>query len=141
MTIAEIKHKLDQERSFGCRYPVRIIFVENLDAYSELESQLKGICDVTINVADFCRAPDTVPQFDQIKSKMDEYEGKLVLLLSAGEYLRICVKRELNTERQQFLPFGETQQAARPQRRITKVLSQRQKRDNQGHRHRFSFCA
>lgn len=118
MTIAEIKHKLDQERSFGCRYPVRIIFVENLDAYSELESQLKGICDVTINVADFCRAPDTVPQFDQIKSEMDEYEGKLVLLLSAGEYLRICVKRELNTERQQFLPFWETQQAEASRTRV-----------------------
>ena len=58
MTIAEIKEKLSQERGFGSRYPARIIFVENLDDYSALEHQLKGICDVTINVADFCRAPD-----------------------------------------------------------------------------------
>ena len=53
MTIAEIKEKLSQERGFGSRYPARIIFIENLDDYSALEHQLKGICDVTINVADF----------------------------------------------------------------------------------------
>ena len=51
MTIAEIKEKLSQERGFGSRYPARIIFVENLDDYSALEHQLKGIYDVTINVA------------------------------------------------------------------------------------------
>ena len=118
MTITEIKEKLSQERDFGSRFPARIIFTESLDAYSRLESQLKGICDVTINVADFCRAPDTVPQFDQIKAKMNDYEGKQVLLLSAGEYLRICIKRELNTERRQFLSFWETQQSESSRTRI-----------------------
>ena len=67
MTIAEIKQKLSEERTFGNRYPARIIFTESLEAYASLESQLKGICDVTINVADFCKAPDTVPQFEQLK--------------------------------------------------------------------------
>ena len=111
MTIAEIKEKLSQERDFGSRFPARIIFTESLESYSLLESQLKGVCDITINVADFCRAPDTVPQFDQIKAKLSEYAGKQVLLLSAGEYLRLCIKRELNPERRQFLSFWETQQS------------------------------
>lgn len=102
MTIAEIKEKLSQERGFGSRYPARIIFVENLDDYSALEHQLKGICDVTINVADFCRASDTVPQFDQIKNKLKEREGQQVLLLSVGEYLRLCTKRELNPDPEHF---------------------------------------
>ncbi len=118
MTIAEIKEKLSQERGFGSRFPARIIFTESLDAYSRLESQLKGICDITINVADFCRAPDAVPQFDQIKEKLNEYEGKQVLLLSAGEYLRLCLKRELNMERRQFLSFWETQQSEASKTRI-----------------------
>lgn len=118
MTIDEIKKKLSQERSFGSRFPVRIIFTESLEAYSLLESQLKGICDITINVADFCRASDTVPQFDQIKPKLNEYVGKQVLLLSVGEYLRLCIKRELNAERRQFLPFWETQQAESSKTRI-----------------------
>lgn len=118
MTIAEIKEKLSQERGFGSRFPARIIFIESLDAYSLLESQLKGICDITINIADFCRAPDTVPQFDQIKAKLNEYERKQILLLSAGEYLRLCIKRELNAERRQFLPFWEMQQSEASRTRI-----------------------
>ena len=118
MKIAEIKDKLSQERGFGSRFPGRIIFTESLDAYSMLESQLKGICDVTINTADFCRAPDTVPQFDQIKTKLQEYEGKQILLLSVGEYLRICTKRELNAERRQFLSFWESQQAEASKTRV-----------------------
>ena len=114
MTIAEIKEKLSQERGFGSRYPARIIFVENLDDYSALEHQLKGICDVTINVADFCRAPDTVPQFDQIKNKLKECEGQQVLLLSVGEYLRLCTKRELNLTVASSEHFGKRSNRKRP---------------------------
>ena len=124
MTIAEIKEKLSQERGFGSRYPARIIFVENLDDYSALEHQLKGICDVTINVADFCRAPDTVPQFDQIKNKLKECEGQQVLLLSVGEYLRLCTKRELNPDRRQFRAFWETQQPE-ASKNVKKIMSGR----------------
>lgn len=119
MTIAEIKEKLSQERSFGSRFPARIIFVENLDDYSTLEHQLKGICDVTLNVADFCRAPDTVPQFDQIKNRLTAYEGQQVLLLSVGEYLRLCPKRELNPDHRQFRDFWESQQ---PESSKTRVI-------------------
>lgn len=119
MTIADIKEKLSQERGFGSRFPVRIIFVENLDEYSALEHQLKGICDVTMNVADFCRAPDTVPQFDKISQKLSECGGQHILLLSVGEYLRICTKRELNPDHCQFRAFWETQQ---PEASKTRVI-------------------
>lgn len=119
MTIAEIKEKLSQERSFGSRFPARIIFVESLDAYTALENQLRGICDITMNVADFCRAPDTVPQFDQINGKLAEYAGKQVLLLSVGEYLRLCIKRELNADHRQFRAFWESQQ---PEAAKTRVI-------------------
>ena len=110
MTIAEIIERLSQERSFGSRFPVRIVFVENLDEYSALENQLRGTCDVTMNVAEFCRAKDTVPQFEQIKKRLMECEGKQILLLSVGEYLRLCIKRELDSNRCQFRSFWELQQ-------------------------------
>lgn len=61
MTVAEITEKLSQERSFGSRFPVRIIFAESLQTYTALESQLKAVCDVTINVANFCKTPDIAP--------------------------------------------------------------------------------
>lgn len=119
MTIAEIIERLSQERSFGSRFPVRIIFVENLDEYLALENQLRGTCDVTMNVADFCRAKDTVPQFEQIKKRLKECEGKQILLLSVGEYLRLCIKRELDSNRCQFRSFWEMQQ---PESSKTRVI-------------------
>lgn len=119
MTIAEIKEKLSQERGFGSRFPARIIFVENLDDYSALEHQLKGICDITMNVADFCRAPDTVPQLDQIKKCLAEHKGQQILLLSVGEYLRLCTKRELNPDHCQFRAFWESLQ---PESSRTRVI-------------------
>ena len=118
MKIAEIREKLRQEKEYGSRFPARIIFTESLEAYSDLVSELKGICDITINVADFCSAPDTVPRFDRIREYLREHEGKHVLLLSAGEYLRLCVKRELNTEHRQFLSFWESQQSEASKTRI-----------------------
>ena len=119
MTIAEIIETLSLERGFGSRFPVRIIFVENFDDYSALENQLKGTCDVTMNVAEFCRAKDTVPQFDQIKKRLVECEGKQILLLSVGEYLRLCIKRELDPNRCQFRSFWEMQQ---PESSKTRVI-------------------
>lgn len=118
MTISEIKDKLSKEREFGSRFPARIIFTESLDAYSLLVSQLKGICDFTYNLADFCLASDTVPQFDRITEKLRDLESKQVLLLSVGEYLRVCIKRELNPQRRQFLSFWERQQSQSSRTRI-----------------------
>lgn len=109
MTIAEIINKLRQERDLGSRFPARIIFVEDLSSYSALITQLKNACDVTINLADFCNK-DVVPQFDKVRDSLSTYEGKQVLLLSVGEYLRLCIKRELNKERAQFPSFWEIMQ-------------------------------
>lgn len=111
MTIAKITEKLSQERSFGSRFPVRIIFTESLRTYTALESQLKAVCDVTINVADFCKAPDIVPQFDKMNTALSSYANKQVLVLSLGEYLRLCARRELDNQRGQFRAFWEQMQS------------------------------
>lgn len=93
MEIAEIIEKLRQEQSFGSRFPVRMIFAESLQAYIAIESQLKGACDVTVNLADFCKAPDIVPRFNRLNEELSSYTDKQVLVLSIGEYLRLCIKR------------------------------------------------
>lgn len=110
MTIVEITEKLSQERNFGSRFPVRIIFTESLQAYAVLESQLKAVCDFTINVAKFCNAPDIVPQFEKMGTELSSYADKQVLVLSMGEYLRLCTKRELDNQRGQFRAFWEQMQ-------------------------------
>lgn len=60
-----------------------------------------------------------LPQFDQIKNKLKECGGQQVLLLSVGEYLRLCMKRELNPDRCQFRAFWETQQ---PEASTTRIV-------------------
>ncbi len=109
MTITEIIDKLRQERELGSRFPARIIFCEDLSSYSALVTQLKSACDVTINLADFGKK-DVVPQFEKIRASLAQHERKQVLLLSVGEYLRLCIKRELNKERAQFPAFWESMQ-------------------------------
>lgn len=117
MTITEIIDKLRQERELGSRFPVRIIFCENLSSYSALVAQLKSACDVTINLADFGKK-DVVPQFDKMRISLARHEGKQVLLLSVGEYLRMCIKREINRERAQFPSFWEVMQQEGSRTRI-----------------------
>jgi len=109
VTIAEVINKLRQERDLGSRFPARIIFVEDLESYFSLIAQLKNACDVTINLADFSNK-DVVPQFDKLRGVLSSYEDKQILLLSVGEYLRLCVKRELDKERAQFPSFWEVMQ-------------------------------
>ena len=109
MTIAEVIAKLRQEREVGSRYPARMIFVEDLTLYTSLVTQLKSACDVTINLADLANK-DVVPQFDKLRDTLEQYENKQVLLLSVGEYLRMCIKRELNRDRAQFPAFWELMQ-------------------------------
>lgn len=111
MTIAEITEKLSQERSFGSRFPVRMIFTESLQAYTLLESQLKAVCNVTVNVAKFCKVPDIAPQLDKMNAELSSYADKQVLILSLGEYLRLCAKRELDNQRGQFRAFWEQMQS------------------------------
>lgn len=110
MTIAEIIGKLSQEKRFGSRFPARIIFVDDLSTYSTLVSKLKSVCDVTINIAEFCKANDIAPQFDKLRDNISTYTDQHILLLSVGEYLRMCIKRELSSDRAQFRAFWEIMQ-------------------------------
>lgn len=117
MTITEIIDKLRQERELGSRFPSRIIFCEDLSSYSALVTQLKSACDITISLADFGKK-DVVPRFEKIRDAISQHDGKQLLLLSVGEYLRICIKRELNKERAQFPSFWEAMQQEASRTRI-----------------------
>lgn len=117
MTIAEITEKLAKEREFGSRFPVRVIFVNGLKRYAELISHLRSACDETINIADFGKE-DVVPQFDKIREYVKNRDGKQILLLSVGEYIRLCFKREINKERAQFRSLWELMQPESSKTRI-----------------------
>lgn len=119
MTLNEIIDRLGQEGKIGSRFPVRIIFTDNLDDYTALEKRLRDVCNVTLNIAEFCGADDIVPNFEKITQAVNEYPDKHILLLSVGEYLRICSKREMNPEDCQFWTLWEFQQ---PTASLTRVI-------------------
>lgn len=110
MTIEQIFDRLKDERKIGCRYAARAIFVENLAAYKELVTQLTNECDVSMNIADFAKHEDGLPRFEKLRLAISSHEGKHLLLLSVGEYLRMCIKRETAKATARFQDFWELQQ-------------------------------
>lgn len=110
MTTGEILAKLREEREFGSRYPLRVIFVDNFSDYQQLVSRLRKCCDATLELGDFCRGKDTRPDFTVVWERLSSMAGKQVLLLSMGEYLRVCIKWEASESGGAFRGFWEKQQ-------------------------------
>ena len=95
MSIDDIIQKISDERYTAGRFPARLIFVRNFKDYLTLVDGLGRACDVLLDIADFTK-DDTIPRFNTLKIEMDKHMGKQILLLSLGEYMRICLKRERN---------------------------------------------
>lgn len=97
MTITDIMQKVDEERRFPSRFPVRAIFCESLDEYMKLVTRLRGACDCCLNLSDFCsdKYPDKYPKFKNLCKELENNKDKHILLLSVGEYLRMATKFEV----------------------------------------------
>lgn len=119
MTIEEIQKKIDEERRIKSRYPLRVIFCEDLVEYRNLITQLTTSCDKILCMGDFCAADDVHPRFRKIERLLEKDQGQQILLLSVGEYLRIAVKRECETlENAQFEPFWSKQYSSDSNTRV-----------------------
>lgn len=118
MTIEQILDRLSEERSISSRYYARAIFVENLEAYKDLVARLTIACDVTINLGDCMRKEDGLPRFEKVYNAISEHDGEQILLLSVGEYLRMCIKRETNKDTADFPGFWERQQSVDSKTRV-----------------------
>lgn len=95
MTVHKVIKKVVAESQIPGRFPSRIIFVRNFTDYLELVDELSKACDVVINLASYAQG-DLIPDFRKLKRDLGTYTNKLILLLSMGEYLRLCGKRETN---------------------------------------------
>lgn len=120
MTIEQVLEKIEIERTVGSRFPVRLIFVENLEQYMELTSHLNRICDLTLNLADedICSGADIYPNFNKLIDKILKNNGKHILLLSMGEYLRFRIKRESVPSTAKFTSLWQLQQDAISKTRV-----------------------
>ena len=118
MTFDQILQQIDTERALGSRFPVRLIFVEELGQYEDLVSRLTKACDVTINIADLCRSDDIYPSFRKLQDQIERNKGKHVLVLSMGEYLRFRIKKETQPEKANFPSLWQTQQESSSKTRV-----------------------
>ena len=120
MTIDQIIQQIYTERLVGSRFPVRLIFVNNLSQYQELVTRLGKLCDVTMNLCDkdICTGSDIYPNFNKLLEKLSVHDGKHVLLLSVGEYLRLRIKRETVAREAKFPSLWQLQQDATSKTRI-----------------------
>ena len=110
--------KSTQRELSGSRFPVRLIFVEELGQYEDLVSRLTKACDVTINIADLCRSDDIYPSFRKLQDQIERNKGKHVLVLSMGEYLRFRIKKETQPEKANFPSLWQTQQESSSKTRV-----------------------
>lgn len=118
MNIDQIIQIIDRERLFGSRFPIRLIFVEHLGQYEELVSRLNSECEVTFNISDFCIGNDVYPKFGLLREQIAQNNGKHILLLSMGEYLRLRIKQETKPEKAIFPSFWQEQQDASSKTRV-----------------------
>jgi hypothetical protein len=122
MKISEIVDKVENEKQTPGRFPSRVIFIRNWADYITLVNDLRNVCDITLNLADadFTK-DDIVPKFDTLKQKLIKYNNKTILLLSFGEYLRLCAKREANKEQAEFKSIWEPDPVL-PEHETTKYI-------------------
>jgi hypothetical protein len=110
MNIAEIISKIANERQTPGRFPTRLIFAHNFSDYVSLVGELRSVCDVVVDLADFTNG-DVLPRFKDFRNKVAKHNEQQVLLLSFGEYLRICIKRERDKTTAHFPGIWEQQQS------------------------------
>jgi hypothetical protein len=120
MTIDQILCQIDTERVVGSRFPVRLIFVEHFGQYEDLVSRLASVCDVTINLSDenICSGADIYPDFRKLHDKLSQYNGKHIMLLSVGEFLRFRIRREIIPSEAKFPSLWQLQQSAASKTRV-----------------------
>ena len=106
MKIIEIVERVRAEKLIPGRFPARIVFVRNRDDYFELVGNLDDVCDVALNLSDYTTG-DIVPKFKNLKADIAKNTGKTILILSFGEYLRLCAKRESSRESATFRSIWE----------------------------------
>lgn len=110
MTISEVVSRISNERQTPGRFPARLIFAHNFTNYLSLVGELRAVCDTVIDLAEFTKG-DVLPRFKDFKNELKKYKGKQLLLLSFGEYLRLCIKRERDKTTANFPEIWEQQQS------------------------------
>ena len=126
MTLDEIKASIKNEISnkIPSRFPLRLIFVNNMEEYATIKRFLMDNCEAVISLGDddICESEDIYPNFTKLKLKINKYQDKPLLLLSMGEYFRFSLKRELTKDKASFPSFFKDMQDVNSKTRVFILL-------------------
>lgn len=112
MTTKDVIAQVKSDKGVPSRFPMRILLIEDYAQYREVAEELAKICDRNEMLADFCADSDVYPNFTKVQKLLENHPGQEIALYGVGEYLRIGMKREQASDRQQFVPLWGMQQAA-----------------------------
>ena len=110
MNLSQIFQWIDDERQNPSRYPIRLIFINELHQYQKFIEHLALNC-ITMRLSDFCSGKDILPNFRSLSKQISLEEGKHILLLGMDEFIRVTIKRERQKESGQFSALWERQQS------------------------------
>jgi hypothetical protein len=126
MTLDEVKNiiKSEIDNKIPSRFPLRLIFVNNMEEYTTIKRFLMDSCDAAISLGDddICETEDIYPNFTKLKTKIGKYRDKPLLLLSMGEYFRFSLKRELAKDKSSFPSFFRDMQDGDSKTRVFVLL-------------------
>jgi hypothetical protein len=109
MTFEEVKNRITNEidNKVPSRFPLRLIFVNNLEEYLNMKQYLEDNCEKIISLGDddICETEDIYPNFGKLKQKINNYSNKHILLLSMGEYFRFSFRKEQTKQKSSFPSF------------------------------------
>jgi hypothetical protein len=126
VTLDEVKNKIKYEidNKIPSRFPLRLIFINNIEEYIDIKRYLRDNCDTCISLGDdaICETEDIYPHFGKLRTEIKKYPDKFILLLAMGEYLRFSLKRELAKEKSSFPSFFREMQDVDSKTRVFVLL-------------------
>ncbi len=86
--IEDLKLFLENDRHSKDLCPIRFINVETMDMWVKVKSFLTKICPGFIRLSDLCAYEDTMPNINQLKSRIKK-AGQNTLVVPLSEHLRV----------------------------------------------------
>ena len=86
--LEDIKRYLENDRTSKSLSPIRFINVETMDMWVKIKSFLTQICSGFIRLSDLCEHEDTMPNINQLKSRIKK-ASQNILVMPLSEHLRV----------------------------------------------------
>lgn len=89
MDIAELERLIDDDKARLSRFPVRFIFVKNIQGWDTILSILKERAKYIFRLSEYCADDDSIPDVMHLMRDIRSIDRGDALVIPLGEYLRL----------------------------------------------------